>query len=111
MTLVPGSLFLSDSTGQSETISLQAVGEQVTVRIASAFYGADSAGVPKQAAIADDGQSLSITVLGGMNPLSVTVISPDPASGVVQLCQGTAVLAESTLTNHSAVSSIVIQGM
>lgn len=109
MTLVPGSFFLSDAIGQSETISLQAEAS-ANARIASAFYGADTAGAPRQASVAADGQSLSITVLSGMNPLSVTVISPAPDDATVALCQNDSVLSQPTISNHSAVSCIVIQG-
>jgi hypothetical protein len=110
MTLVPGSFFQSDTTGQKEAIILKPVDPATNAKIASAFYGLDSAGIPKQASVAQDGQSLSITVLNGITFLLVTVISPDPANAVIQLCQGATVLAEAAITNHSAVSTIIIQG-
>lgn len=112
MTLQPGSFFESDATGALETVTLQPVAPKPSTNamIASAFYGKDTSGAPKAAPKAPDGKSVSFTVLSGINPLVVTIVSPDPADETVNLCQGTVVLADPTVRNHSAVSTMLIQG-
>jgi hypothetical protein len=86
------------------------VDSTVSATIVSAFYGTDTAGSPKPASVAKDGQSLSITVLSGLTPLSVTMISPDPDNPILQLCQGATVLARTQITNHTAISTIIVHG-
>jgi hypothetical protein len=112
MTLQPGSFFESDSTGSTETITLQPVSPATStvVLIASAFYGKDESGHPKPASIAQDRMSVTITVLSGINSLVMTLVSPNPADETVQLCQGSTALATPTVRNHSGVSTILIKG-
>ena len=112
MALQPGSFFDSDATGSSETITLKPVSPATSTgaTIASAFYGNAPNGAPQPATIATDGKSLTITVIAGMNPLVVTLVTPNPNDEIVQLCQGSTMLADPTLRNHSAVSTIVING-
>lgn len=112
MVLQPGSFFDSDATTATETIVLQPVppASSTNAMIASAFYGADASGKPRPAAVAADGKSVSITVIQGINPLVITLVSPNPKDETVQLCQGATVLATPTVRNHSGVSTIFIQG-
>jgi hypothetical protein len=112
MTLQPGSFFDSDATGSSETITVQPVSPATSTNatIASAFYGTSHNGAPQPAAIAADRKSLTITVSAGMNPLVITLVSPNSNDETVQLCQGSTMLADPTVRNHSAVSTIVING-
>ena len=113
MTLQAGSFFESDSTGSSETITLQPAGSatQSASVIASAFYGNDESGHPKPASVADDRKSLTITVVSGINSLVITLVSPNPQDETVQLCQGSTQLASTTVRNHSGVSTIFIKGI
>jgi hypothetical protein len=108
MALQPGSFFESDSTGSSETISL--LPTSTSAAIASAFYGNDSSGHPKPASVAQDRKSVTITVVSGINSLVITLVSPNPNDETVELCQGSTQLADPTVRNHSAVSTIFIKG-
>lgn len=112
MALQPGSFFESDSTGSSETVSLQAASPatSTSATIASAFYGNDEGGHPTPAAIAPDRKSVTITVLPGITSLVITLVSPNPSDETVELCQGSTQLADPTVRNHSAVSTIFIKG-
>lgn len=112
MALQPGSFFESDSTGSSETITLQPLSPATTTdaAIASAFYGNDDSGHPKPASVAADRKSVTITVASGINSLLVTLVSPDPDDQTVLLSQGATELATPTVRNHSGVSTIFIKG-
>lgn len=112
MTLQAGSFFESDSINSTETIALQPTSPATStaVLIASAFYGKDESGHPKQAAVAQDQKSVNITVVSGINSLVITLVSPNPADETVQLCQGSTLLAAPTVSNHSGVSTILIKG-
>jgi hypothetical protein len=112
MALQPGSFFESDSTGSSETITLQPVSPapSTNAAIASAFYGNDASGHPKPADVAPDRKSVTITVVSGINSLVITLVSPNPNDETVQLCQGSTQLANPTVRNHSGVSAIFIKG-
>jgi len=83
MSLQQSSWSLSDSTGNDETISIDAS----NTTIAAVSYGTNASGVPNQVPISSDGKSFQIKVLGGLNPLVVTLISPGPASDVVYIQQ------------------------
>jgi hypothetical protein len=111
MALQPGSFFESDTTGSNETISLQPVSPATSTNagFASAFYGTDSSGTPQPVTIAPGGQSLSFTVLNGINPLVITLVSPNP-SETVQLTQGSTLLEHVVLSQHSAVTTLFIKG-
>ena len=102
MALNPTSIFESDNTGTSETIMLQPASSKAT--IASAVYGGEL--VP----VADDRKSLTFTVLKKVNPLVITLASPNPDDEMVALVQGGTTLARPVITQHSGVSSILIQG-
>ncbi len=112
MSLQPGSFFESDVTGAVETITLQPVAPKTSTNatIASAFYGTDPNGAPKAVTKAPDGKSFSFTIVSGIKSLIVTIVSPDPADETVNLCQGPLVLADPTIRNHYAVSTMLIQG-
>lgn len=112
MALQPGSFFESDSTGSSETISLQPASpaSSTSALIASAFYGNDGSGHPKPASVAADQKSVTITVTSGINSLVITLVSPNPDDETVELCQGSTQLADPTVRNHSAVTTILIKG-
>jgi hypothetical protein len=113
MALQPSSFFSSDAIGSSEIISLIPVSPATSTNatIASAFYGTDEQGSPKSAAITVDRKSLSITVLKGINPLVITLVSPNPSDEIVQLSQDSTKLADPVISQHSAVSTIFIKGM
>lgn len=112
MTLQPGSFFESDATGSNETISLQPVSPATSTNatIASAFYAADDSGSPTPASIAADRKSLSFTVAKGINPLVITLVSPNPNNETVQLVQGSTLLEHVVLSKHSAVTTLFIRG-
>ena|SRR5260370_26987091 len=112
MALQPGSFFESDNTGSSETISLQPASpaSSTSALIASAFYGNDLGGHPNPALVAEDRKSVTITVAPGINSLVITLVSPNPNDETVELCQGSTQLADPTVRNHSAVSTILIKG-
>ena len=112
MALQPGSFFESDNTGSSETITLEPVSPATSTNatIASVFYGTDGQGSPQPVPIAADRKSLSITVLQGVNPLVITLVSPNPNDESVLLTQGSTKLANPTVRQHSAVSTIFIKG-
>lgn len=112
MSLQAVTFFKSDTTGAVETVTLKPVAPKPSTNamIASAFYGTDASGTPKAATRAPDGKSVSFTVLSGINSLVVTIVSPDPADETVNLSQGAVVLADPTVRNHSAVSTMLIQG-
>lgn len=112
MALTPGSLFDSDSTGETETILLEPLPPMTTTQatIASAFYGTDSQGTPQPAQIAASGKSLSFKVLSGINPLVITLVSPNPVDEIVQLTEAGTVLANPVVSRHKAVVTIFIKG-
>jgi hypothetical protein len=111
MVLTPGSLFESDATGTSETITLKPVPPATSTQatISSAFYGTDSQGASTQVPVTG-GTSVTITVLSGMNQLVLNLISPNPRDESVQITQGTTVLANPTIRQHSGSSTIFIKG-
>jgi hypothetical protein len=112
MALQPGSLFDSDATGATETITLEPLppATSTAATIASAFYGTDDQGIPQPVQIAVDGKSMSFTVLTGVNPLVITLVSPNPNDEIVQLSEGGTVLANPVLSRHKAVFTIFIKG-
>ena len=112
MTLQSGSFVKSDTTGTQETISLQPVSPATSTNatFASASYGTDGSGTPQPVVITPDGKSLSITVLNGVNPLVITLISPNPDNETVQLVQGSTLLEHVVLSRHSAVTTLFIKG-
>ncbi len=112
MALTPGSFFESDLTGASEVITVAPASPATSTlaTVASAFYGIDASGAPKPATVAVDGKSISLTVLNGFNSLVVTLVSPNPNDELVQLRQASTVLAAPTVSGHSAVSTVIIQG-
>ena len=112
MSLQPGSFFESDASGAVETVTLQPSAPNLATNamIASAFYGKDASGAPKPVTKATDGKSIQFAVLTGINSLVITLVSPNPVDETVELCQGATVLADPTVRNHSAVSTILIQG-
>lgn len=112
MTLQPGSFFESDATGSIETVTLQPVSPAASTNatIAGAFYGTDQKDAPNLAAVAADGKSLTFTVIAGINSLVITLVSPNSNDETVELCQGSTQLANPTVRNHSAVSTIFIKG-
>ena len=68
MALQPGS-FLIQMQGTNETIFASLPPATSTnATIASAFYGTDSQGTPQSATVAEDGKSLSFTVLKAFSP-------------------------------------------
>ena len=81
---------LSDATGTSETINIDAS----NTMIVAASYGTDSSGSPLPITINKSGKSFQFKVLSGNNPLIVTLLSPGPNSDVVymQQQQGTTVV-------------------
>lgn len=112
MALQPGSFFDSDATGANETIFLQPLppATSTNATIASAFYGTDSQGAPQSASVAEDGKSLSITVLNGVNPLVITLVNPNPQDEMVRLSQGSTVLQNPVISKHSAVVTLFVRG-
>jgi len=106
MALSQTGLYQSDSVGASETIGLQAK----AATISSAFYGKDAAGNPIAATIAADRKSVTIKVLPGLNPLTVNLITPDPAEPPALLYQGTTPLIFVTLDSNAGVGVIPIIG-
>lgn len=83
MPLKQSSWTLSDTTGTREAISIDAS----NTSIAAVTYGADGNGNPNPVQISQDGKSFQITILKGINPLIVTLISPGPASDTVYVQQ------------------------
>ena len=112
MALQPGSFFDSDATGTNETIALGPASPATSTNatIASAFYGTDSQGTPQSATVAGDGKSLSFTVLNGVQPLVITLVSPNPKDQTVRLSQGTTDISFPVISRHSAVVTIFING-
>jgi len=112
MALQPGSLSNSDATGTTETITLEPVppATSTAATIASAFYGTDDQGAPLPVQIAGDGKSMSFTVVAGVNPLVITLVSPDTNDEIVQLSQDGTVLANPVLSRHKAVFTMFIKG-
>ena len=102
MALTPVSIFQSDKTGSSETIALQPASSKAI--IASAVYGGELV------EIADGRKSLTFTVLEKVNRLVITLASPNPDDEMVSLIQGGTTLARPVITEHSGVSSMLIQG-
>ena len=78
MALTPGSIFESDTTGATETITLSPAPPNTSTlaRIASAFYGTDATSTPIPATVAADGKSVSIKVLLGINFWSLRSCRP-----------------------------------
>jgi hypothetical protein len=112
MALQPGSLFDSDATGSKETIMLgpAAPATSTNATIASAFYGTDGQGTPLPVQIGADGKSLSFTVLQGIQPLVITLVSPNPQDETVRLSEDTTDLSFPVISRHSAVITIFING-
>jgi len=112
MSLTPGSIFESDMTGASETITLSPAPPNTSTQaqIASAFYGQDASSTPIPAQVAADGKSVSITVLPGINSLVMTLVSPDPKTETVLIGQGDNIFATPTIESHSGVSTLFIKG-
>lgn len=112
MALKPVSFFEADATGTKETITLEPFppASSTNAKMASAFYGTDDQGAPKKVPISSDGKSLTITVVQGDNPLVITIVSPNPNDESVLIKQGGTVLANPTVRQHSAVSTIMIKG-
>jgi hypothetical protein len=110
MTLQLGSLFNSDATGSQETITLEPSDPKTTTQatFGPVFYGTDSQGSPQQ--IPTNDTSLTITVLKGINPLAITLVSPEKEDETVLLKQGNTLLLDPTIRNHSTVCTIVIKG-
>ena len=102
MALTPASIFESDATGANETISLQPASTDVT--IASAVYSG------QVVQVAGDRKSLSFTVAQGVHPLVITLVSPDPEDEEVDLAQDSGPLASVVVSQHSGVSTLLIQG-
>ena len=98
------SAFQSDATGSNETIVLEPASTQAG--IASAVYG-----LPAQVlTIAPDRKSFSFTVQSGVHALVITLASPNSADETVQLTQGGNLLVDPTISQHSAVCTLLIQG-
>jgi hypothetical protein len=112
MALQPGSFFDSDATGTEETIDLgpASPATSTNAKIASAFYGTDAQGTPQPAQVAGDGKSLSFTVLQGINPLVITLVSPNDKDETVRLSQGGTDLSFPVISKHSAVLTMFING-
>jgi hypothetical protein len=112
MALQPGSFFDSDATGTKETITLgpASPATSTNAKIASAFYGTDSQGTPEPALLGVDGKSVSFTVLDGVQPLVITLVSPNSADETVRLSQGTTDISFPVISKHSAVITIFING-
>lgn len=112
MALQPGSFFDSDTKGTNETIILGPASPATATNatIASAFYGTDNQGTPQPATVAADGKSLSFTVLEGIQPLLITLVSPNPKNETVRLSQGTTDISFPVISRHSAVVTIFING-
>ena len=106
MALSQTGLYQSDNIGASETIGLQAK----TATISSAFYGRDAVGNPSAATISADQKSVTINVLSGLNPLTVNLITSDPAEPPALLFQGTTPLIFVTLESNAGVGVIPIIG-
>jgi hypothetical protein len=109
MALTPGSLFDSDATGAKETITLEPSdpSSPTNATFGPCFYGKDAQGNPVQ--IPTEDASLTFTVLTGINPLTMTLLSPDKDETVL-LKQGDTLLLDPTIRNHSTVCMIVIKG-
>ncbi len=112
MALQPGSFFDSDAAGTEETITLGPASPATATNatIASAFYGTDSQGTPQAATVAVDGKSLTFTVLQGVQPLVITLVSPNPKDETVRLSQDTTEISLPVISRHSAVVTIFING-
>jgi hypothetical protein len=112
MSLQPGSFFDSDATGTNETIVLgpASPATSTNAKIASAFYGTDNQGTPQPASVASDGKSLSFNVLSGINPLVITLVSPNDKDETVRLSEGDTDLSFPVISKHSAVVTIFING-
>jgi hypothetical protein len=108
MALTPGSLFDSDATGTTETITLEPEDADSNATFGPCFYGKDSLGNPVQ--ILAGGRSLTFKVLPGINPLTMTLLSPEDQEDVV-LKEGNTELLDPTIGNHSTVVSLVIKGI
>lgn len=85
MSLQQTSWTLSDTTGNQETVSIDAA----NTTIAGVSYGVDGAGAPITVPVSTDGKSFQITIINGANVLIVTLISPGPDSDVVYVQQKT----------------------
>jgi hypothetical protein len=112
MALEPGSFFDSDATGANETITLGPANSanSTNATIGSAFYGTDAQGIPQAAKVSEDRKSISFTVLKGINPLLITLVSPNPKDEMVRLSQGGTDLSFPVISRHSAVITIFING-
>jgi hypothetical protein len=106
MALQQLSFFKSDTTGTNETITLDPAppATSTNATIASAVYGG------QLVQVADDHKSLSFAVLQGFHPLVISLASPNPKDEIVRLVQGQTILASPVISQHSGVSTILVQG-
>ena len=114
MGLKQGTVFDSDTVGTNETLTLQTVNGQSPTPslIASAFYGTQVNGSPKPAVISDDRKQVTFTVEVGFHTLNITVASPSTTDELVKLVDSANQdIADFNVTNHSGVSTVLIQGI
>jgi hypothetical protein len=106
MALQSVSIFKSDNTDSNETITLEPAppATSTNATIVSAVYGG------QLVQVAGDRKSLSFTVLQEVHPLVITLASPNPNDEIVRLAQGQTILASPVISQHSGVSTILIQG-
>jgi len=109
MALTQVSLFDADTTGANETVNLQSQ----TAIIANAFYGVDSNNAPVSQKV-NAGRSVTFTVLSGVNPLVIDLVSTSPNPEVVTIYQGAdpvaGALANATVANHAGIATLLIKG-
>ena len=100
------------TTGTKITIKLEPLPPMTSTlaTIDSAFYGTDDQGEPKPVDVADDGKSLSFTVLAGVNPLVINLVSPSPNDEIVQLSQEGRVVGNPVVNQHKATFTIFVNG-
>jgi hypothetical protein len=109
MALKQTSIFLSDVIGSDETIQLRS--ENATIQ--SALYGVDANNAPQPAKIGADKKSLTISIVAGLNALTVTLVSSSPAPETATLYQGNpdaGALADISVSGHTGSSALLIQG-
>ncbi len=121
MALVKNGALATDTTGESETLTLSVVqavasseddsaNTDSTTQIASAFYGADASGNPIAADVSADGQSLKLKSLHGVNSLEVNFVSASASAATVQLTQNGTVLLEAEMDGHTGSGTLMIEG-
>lgn len=123
MALMKKGVWATDTTGESETLTLsvvQAVASEdgsasgnaaPTVQIESAFYGEDSEHNPLPVPVNPGGQSITLTTLQAVNPLTYSLISPSDEEVTVQLTQDGTVLAETTVLQRNGTGTLLIEGV